>query len=185
MTKKLIKLTEDEFYERFNPIKNHFYSNPEDCSYDGCMFETYGKEVDYIKELMADGGKASVWTIIETEGNFYFVSGWHYVNRFGYLVTNEPVPEDEEYEVKLDTEVDEPKVHIAKFVKEITVVDPDTKGEVQLAIYKHEGGGMFAIDSSFLDQCATSDDFHEPIIPDPFSDNGVEEGSISHVILFD
>jgi hypothetical protein len=73
----------------------------------------------------------------------------------------------------------------AKLVKEITVIDPDSKGKVQLTVYKHEGGGMFAIDSSFLDQCVNTDDFDRPIIPDLFSDNGAEEGIIDHVVLFD
>ena len=54
----------------------------------------------------------------------------------------------------------------AKFVKEITVIDPDSMGEVEISIYKHEGGGMFGIDSSYLDQCVDDD---EPIIPDPFA----------------
>ena len=54
----------------------------------------------------------------------------------------------------------------AKFVKEITVIDPDSKGDVQLSVFKHENGGMFAVDSSFLDQCF--DDDVDPLIPDPF-----------------
>ena len=82
---------------------------PKTAALMACMFETYGQEIDYITELINDGGKASVWTIEEVEGKFYFVSGYHFVNRFGYLVTNEPVPEDEEYEVLLDTQVDEQK----------------------------------------------------------------------------
>lgn len=58
----------------------------------------------------------------------------------------------------------------AKFVKEITVEDPDTKAPIELSVFKHvQSGGMFAIDSSYLDQCFEDD---EPvIIPDPFSDN--------------
>lgn len=55
----------------------------------------------------------------------------------------------------------------AKFVKEITVIDPDSKGEVELSVYKHENGGMFAMDSSFLDQCTDEDSY--PVIPDPFA----------------
>lgn len=52
----------------------------------------------------------------------------------------------------------------ATFVKEITVIDPDTKGNVQIAIYKHEAGGMFGIDASFLLE------FEDKItIPDVFS----------------
>lgn len=58
----------------------------------------------------------------------------------------------------------------AKFVKEITVVDPDTKGEVQLSVYKHENGGMFGIDSSYLSQVLDGDDAMELCIPDPFGD---------------
>jgi len=54
----------------------------------------------------------------------------------------------------------------ATFVKEITVQDPDSKGDVQLSVFKHENGGMFAVDSSFLDQCF--DDDCDPLIPDPF-----------------
>jgi hypothetical protein len=73
----------------------------------------------------------------------------------------------------------------AQFVKEVTLTDPDTKGDVELSVYKHMGGGMFAMDSSFLDQCVNTDDYDRPIIPDPFSDNGVEDGMVSHVVLFD
>ncbi len=57
----------------------------------------------------------------------------------------------------------------AKFVMEITVKDPDSKGKVQLSVYKHENGGMFAIDSSFVEQ-VLGDDFDRAIIPDPFQE---------------
>ena len=64
----------------------------------------------------------------------------------------------------------------AKFVKEIKVIDPDTLGEVQLAVYKHENGGMFAIDSSFIDQVLAdrADDGETEYlsIPDPFAELG-------------
>ncbi len=38
----------------------------------------------------------------------------------------------------------------AKKITEITLIDPDTHFEVQVTIYKEEGGGMFGVDSSFL-----------------------------------
>jgi len=57
---------------------------------------------------------------------------------------------------------------IAKFVQEIIVKDIDTKGDVQLSVYKHPNGGMFAIDSSYLEQTTDCDEY--PVIPDPFSD---------------
>lgn len=55
----------------------------------------------------------------------------------------------------------------AKYVQDIVVFDPDTQGEVCISIYKHENGGMFGIDTSYLDQCVDED---TPIIPDPFAD---------------
>lgn len=63
-------------------------------------------------------------------------------------------------------------MNTAKFVQEITVIDPDSKGQVELSVFKHENGGIFAIDSSYLDQCFEDD--VDPIIPDPFftNDNG-------------
>jgi hypothetical protein len=69
----------------------------------------------------------------------------------------------------------------AYYVKEVTVKDPDSGGDVELTVYKHEGGGMFAIDSSFLDQVVRTDDFDRPIVPDVFS----TEDKIEEVILFD
>ena len=52
----------------------------------------------------------------------------------------------------------------AKFVKEVIVDDPDG-GSVSLAVYKHPNGGMFAIDSSFVEQIFGDDE--KVIIPDP------------------
>jgi len=71
----------------------------------------------------------------------------------------------------------------AYFVTEILVTDPDTKAPVEVAIYKHENGGMFGIDSSFLEQVARTDDFDRPIVPDPLCD--VEDDVLDEVVLFD
>jgi hypothetical protein len=57
----------------------------------------------------------------------------------------------------------------AAFVKEIEVVDPVDSTLQTLTIFKHPNGAMFAIDSSFIDQCLDEDE--KIIIPDPYSDN--------------
>ena len=54
----------------------------------------------------------------------------------------------------------------ARFITEIAVIDPDSKGEVELTVFKHDNGGIFAIDSSYLLQCF---DDNDPVILDPFS----------------
>lgn len=59
--------------------------------------------------------------------------------------------------------------YTAKFVCEITQEDPDSKAQVAMSVFKHtESGAMFAIDTSYLDQCF--DDNQYPVIPDPFNE---------------
>ena len=158
-----VDMTEDEFYNSFNCVKNHLDGN---ASFDGCMFETYGAELLHIQELCkSDVMKQTVWTIIEVEGKMFYVSGFHFVNRFGYLVTEEPVKDGLEIEVAIDSEPDS-EMHTAKLIEEITVIDPDTKGEVEVSIFKHECGGMFGIDDSFIDNVLIDS---KPSVPDPFN----------------
>ena len=68
------------------------------------------------------------------------------------------------------TELEEKLVsNSAEFVSEIIVRDPDTNGRVEMSVFKHnDSGGMFAVDSSYLDQCF--DDDTNPVIADPFND---------------
>jgi hypothetical protein len=57
----------------------------------------------------------------------------------------------------------------AEFVSEIIVRDPDSNGRVEMSVFKHnDSGGMFAVDSSYLEQCF--DDDTDPVIQDPFND---------------
>jgi len=49
------------------------------------------------------------------------------------------------------------------------VIDPDTKGEVELSVFKHENGGMFALDSSYIVQVLPEEG--DCLIPDPFVDD--------------
>lgn len=63
-------------------------------------------------------------------------------------------------------------MNTANFINEVTVIDPDSKGEVEVAMFKHnESGSIFGIDSSYLDQCF--EDEIDPVIPDPFNE-GIE-----------
>jgi hypothetical protein len=65
----------------------------------------------------------------------------------------------------------------AIFVTEITVVDPDTNGNVSISIFKHENGGMFGIDSSFYEQdlCDEDDEDSPVYCNDPLNANGLVE----------
>ena len=100
----MTKLTEDQFDERFHMIKNHL---KEDAPFDGCMFETYGLELEHVVRCLKST-KRQVWTIIEGDSNdnLYYVSGLHIVNRLGFFLTEESVPEGEEIEVEIEFNVD-------------------------------------------------------------------------------
>ncbi len=113
MKKTIENVTEDEFYTKFKRIKNHFDSN---AGFDGCMFETYGKELDYVFEMskqnrvitIIESDEERVRTFISDIGvvitepipNFYYASGFYFVNRMGYFVLD--IPYQYEFEVKFD-----------------------------------------------------------------------------------
>lgn len=99
------QITEDTFDELITLIPNHIDNN---ASFDGKMFETYGSEIDFVIEMSKQN---RVITIIEgddddsdDEGeyspNMYYTSGYHLVNRIGYLISKEPLPFD--FEVKIE-----------------------------------------------------------------------------------
>ena len=82
---KEINITWTEFEEKYKPIRNKLV---EYACYNNCMFETYGKEVEKVRETEI----LNVWTIFDNDD---IVSGRWRVNRLGYLITEIPRREDE------------------------------------------------------------------------------------------
>ena len=90
MEKQLTQLTEIEFDEKFELQTNHLDDN---ASFDGKMFETYGEELEYVKQMAKEN---RVVTILEGDCEtdefgdehpcMYYASGMHFVNRIGYLI---------------------------------------------------------------------------------------------------
>jgi len=92
---KQIKMTEDEFYEKYKPIKNHLDDN---ASWgDGNGFKTFDEELDYVLEVR-EKEPNKVWTILECDGYSVISSGYHHVNRQAYLITEVPCEDDVEIE---------------------------------------------------------------------------------------
>lgn len=85
----------EEWELMFKPIKNYI---EEDSALDGCMFETYGKELDFVR----NHSFYNVWTLVEGDKGLYIIEGYHVVNRMGYLITSNPWTEGVNYEVRLD-----------------------------------------------------------------------------------
>jgi hypothetical protein len=91
-------LTYEEFAERFEPKKNQFVA---DAPYDECMFETYGDELIYIQGIWKKRPHY-VWTIISADdGAAWIVPGYHFVNREGYLITQQPCNTDVQVDMDL------------------------------------------------------------------------------------
>lgn len=100
------QLTENEFYSLYKPIINKFDNN---ASFNGTFHETYGPELDFVLSKIDEN---LVITIIECStavediedeeicADMYLCTGYHYVNRIGYLILDKPY--EFEFEVKLD-----------------------------------------------------------------------------------
>lgn len=91
MNATLLELTEDEFDDRFKLVPNHLNRN-ESWAYGdgpGCLFETYGEELALVRQQ----DLATACTLVDgDDGDMYVVSGFHFVNRIGYLISTVPVP---------------------------------------------------------------------------------------------
>jgi hypothetical protein len=125
-TKKIKQLTEEQFDKLFNVQINHIeranqpinIGDEDICSFGGCMYETYGEELKYVLEMAKLN---RVVTIIEgedvedengevdevdedgdviTHSTIFYGSGYHLVNRIGFLVLDKPYKND--FEVLID-----------------------------------------------------------------------------------
>ena len=68
-----ILLTEDQWYEQYEP--------------EGRNYETYGADLNHIKSLPEE----YVWTMLDgDDGQVLVVNGFSFVNRISYYVTKKP-----------------------------------------------------------------------------------------------
>ena len=91
----MTQLTYEEWVKAYRPMKNPFDPN---ASFDGIMFETHGKEVEYVKSVYQTN-PAKIWTFLVIDGDDedgddeeyptvrLIVPDWHFVNRIGYFVS--------------------------------------------------------------------------------------------------
>lgn len=91
-------ITDAQFQERFAPMQNHL--NP-DAPFDGCMFETFGAEAEFVRAQ----DPALIWTVLDCDGTMCIESGFHFVNRLGYLVASQPRRDQSAYSVGDDLTV--------------------------------------------------------------------------------
>ena len=99
----MTKMTEDDFDKQYPLVTNHIDPNASWAFDDGpgCLFETYGEELDFVRAQ----NPRNIWTLVDgDDGNQYVISGYHLVNRIGYLISAVPFPEDADIEVLIPHE---------------------------------------------------------------------------------
>ena len=76
----------EQFEATYKPVINHLDDN---ASFGGLMFETYGDEFETVQNAYKNNPD-TVWTVIADTGNVDVTSGFHLVNRLGYIITEVP-----------------------------------------------------------------------------------------------
>jgi len=90
-----IEMDFDAWCDTYKPINNHIDTN---ASFDGTMFETYGAEYEFVKAQEEN----RIWMYGDgDDGGSYIWSGWGFVNRIGYFITEIPFPENTTIQVKV------------------------------------------------------------------------------------
>lgn len=113
MTEIFIELTEDEFDDSYPLVPNHI--NPSAGwavgESGGCLFETYGDEFEFVRRQPP----GRVWTLVDgDDGDLYLISGLHFVNRVGYLLSTVPVADDVTIQVRVPMSKDEDSQTVAE-----------------------------------------------------------------------
>ena len=60
--------------------------------FNGLLYETFGEEVAFVSKT-AQEHPLRVATVLECDGRLYLASGFHHVNRVGYFVASQDLPQ--------------------------------------------------------------------------------------------
>ena len=101
----LIELTEEEWFDQFQPIPNHIDDNASFQTEEGVgyMFETYDDELRFVQSQEPN----RIWTYCDGDnGGTYIFQGMRIVNRIGYFVTTVPFDGSKDYQIQvIDEEI--------------------------------------------------------------------------------
>lgn len=90
METKFVSITFDEWEEQYKPMNNPRIKR--EHNYDDLDFDTHDQEdVEFINAIKDEN---RIWTFGDNGECDYITSGWHYVNRLCYHVTEVPKPAD-------------------------------------------------------------------------------------------
>ncbi len=87
-----LEQTIEDWEENFKPIIN----NEDTASWGGIMFETYNPDLDFVRKCPIE----HIWSLIDGDESVWIVTGYHFVNRIGYFITE--IPWVEECQLAID-----------------------------------------------------------------------------------
>ena len=77
-------MTYDEWFDTYKPIRNQIAN---DNTY---QFETYPPDITFVQSQPDN----NIWTELDGDEGVYIVSGFHFVNRIQYYITEKPWTEE-------------------------------------------------------------------------------------------
>ncbi len=117
-----------------------------------------------LEDIARPGGTIYGWEAI---GTMVYVTEWMRQNPYTEIYNTNGS--------RRDRNIIEPVYNSAYWFKNITVIDPETDGEVEVALYRHDNGGIFGMDTAFLvdnngdfETLDPEDDDSDAILLDPF-----------------
>lgn len=91
------KITFEDWVEQHKPITNPDGQGGPNIDGRMIMFETYGKDLEFVKTMLCSKPQ-NVWTLLDDgEGFDLIVAGYHYVNRLGYFITEVPCKSERQW----------------------------------------------------------------------------------------
>jgi hypothetical protein len=95
MNKPTIQITCDEFEEKFKPVLP-----PDHREGDNYLWHW---SLENLPAIHKAGDEKRLWTLLDCDGTLYICSGWHFVNRMDYIITENPYnPEEGEIEINYE-----------------------------------------------------------------------------------
>jgi hypothetical protein len=82
------EMTLGQFQDEYNLLPNRLDDNASWQDEDGVgyLFETYGAELEFVRRQPIE----HIWTYVDGDNGTLLLSGYHLVNRIGYLISLEP-----------------------------------------------------------------------------------------------
>jgi hypothetical protein len=74
-------LTYDEWVEQYSP-----YLGPTESGNEAGLFETYGKDLEFISK----NHDSLIWTLVDTGGSLIILNGYHFIDRVNYMFSAKP-----------------------------------------------------------------------------------------------